>query len=299
MKVLAVLSTICLFAAACESKPSTGNAHTTAAAAAPHPAPKPKFVPDSPYVLKSLDTSEVFALLFDSPHMQKNTAIWSPHFSERMGFRVSYDDSCHTVMDTILHFKDEGDRDCAVIVFVTYRYRADSTDGSNARISDCHSCGATVGMGLFSHRGDGMWELYSFQKGLTSSGIFGGSGQGGAGEFSLVSIGDSWTALLLKKPVFANMGHEEGVAELYSIEEFNLSGFPESPLTSIFSYLYHDSVYDEPGHANKEDNAILNVVKRKKQYFIIQLVTTTNGKRKTMYYQYSDEENSCVAKRKG
>src|ERR1700722_605437 len=114
MKLLPILSTICLFAAACESKPSTVNARTKAAAtaAAPRPAAKPKFDPDSPYVLKSLDTSEVFALLFDSPRMQKNTAIWGPHFSERMGFRVSYDDSCYTVIDTVLHFKDQGDRDC-------------------------------------------------------------------------------------------------------------------------------------------------------------------------------------------
>jgi hypothetical protein len=226
--------------------------------------------------------------------MQNNTAIWNPHFSERVNFRVSYDDSCHTVIDTVLHFRDQGERDCAVIVFVTYRFIADNPDGLKARISDCHSCGAVVGMGLFSLRGDGKWEMYDFQKALTSSGIFGGAGEGGVGEFSLVSIGDNWTALLLKEPVFANMGQEEGDAELYSIEEYNLNGFPGSPLSSILSYQYHHSVYDEPGLANEEDNAVLKVVQRKKQYSLIQLVTTVNGRRKTKSYQYSDDENSFV-----
>lgn len=256
---------------------------------------KARIDPDSPWVLNSLDTCEVFALLLDRPAMRGGMAIWHPNFSERTAFRVSYDDSCHTVIDTVLHFADHGNRECVVVVFVTYRYIADSSNGLRARISDCHSCGAQVGMALFSHRGDGKWELYGFQKALTDAGIFGGAGVGGVGEYSLVSIGDRWTALLLKRPVFANMGEEDGSADLYSIEEYHLNGFPGSPLSSIFSYMYHYSVHDEPGEPELEENAVLEVVKRKEQYAIVRLVTTKNGKRRVRNYRYSDEANSLVA----
>ena len=81
---------------------------------------------------------------------------------------------------------------------------------------------------------------------------------------------------------------------MYSIEEYNLSGFPGQPLTPILSYSYHLSVDDDRGMPKKEENTQLETIKKKGQYYQIKLVTNTNGRRKNVYYRYSEESNSCV-----
>lgn len=246
------------------------------------PAP---FDPDSVHRLNSLEPQEILNRLYDSPVIHGRTAIWKPNYSETMSyFRLSYDDSCHTTIDTILYFKDHDGANCAVVVFATYHYYVDSLDGMKVKIGDCHSCGATIGIALFSQNTDKRWENYAFIKALTVSGVSGGTTAGGVGQFSLVQLEDHWTGLLLKEPAFANMGEEEAGASLYSIEAEDRAG----QLRTLLSYTYH-SAYDEPGVAGREEDTELEVVNGK-----ILLVTTVNGKRKVRYYGYSEEEGKYI-----
>jgi hypothetical protein len=255
---------------------------------------KPQFDPDSAHRINSLEPREILNRLYDSPVIHGRTAIWHPNYSETMSFfRASYDDSCHTTIDTVLYFKDRDSTNCAVIVFATYHYFVDSLDGMKIKIGDCHSCGAVVGMALFSQDTDRRWQNYAFTKSLTISGVSGGTTAEGIGQFSLVRLGDRWTGLLLKKPVYANTGAEEAGAELYSIEETNLNGYLSGdPLRAILSYTYHSS-YHEPGFAEREENTALEVVERKRQYQV-RLVTMTNQKRNVRYYRYSDDDEKYI-----
>jgi len=256
-----------------------------------------KFDPDSAALFSRLDSNEIFRRLFDNPVINGKTAVWKPNYYEGMTFLRSYDDSCHTAMDTILHFINRDGQPCAVTVFATYSYIKDSMDGLKVKISGCHFCSAQVGMALFEQRADGKWEIYEFEKLLTDAGVFGGAGVGGVGEYSLVKIEDNWTALLLKKPVSAGMGEEEGDAELYAIEAKMPNGYPGLTLKPILSYSYHHSVHDEPGEPELEENTTLNVVKRKMGYSIIRLVTIKNGRRTSRDYRFQDGENSFVQTR--
>jgi|GEM_PF-3562946 len=274
--------------------------HRPAAAAAP--IIRHRYDPDSAVTFNRLDTIGIFRRLFDNPVMKGDTAIWEPNFYEKQNIQLSYDDSCHTTLDTTMYFKDQGRRLCAVFIFVTYHYWVDSSDNYKIGFGSCHSCGAPLSIALFSQdSATRTWRLYKFEKFWTRSGIFGGEGPGGLGKFSLLPIGDSWTCLMLERPVYANMGEEAGSAELFSIEEYLLGGFPENPLTSILSYDYHSSVdtSDAPGQANKEEDTKLEIEKRKGQYYRIKLATTLNGRLKNTYYRYSDEYNSLVKVKAG
>lgn len=244
---------------------------------------------DSIVLFRNLDNSEVLRRLFDNPDIRGKTAVWNPNYYERLALRVSYDDSCHTNIDTILYFNDTQDRKCAAVVFVTYRYIVDSLDGMKIRISDCHFCGAALGMALFSQNSDKVWELYKFEKYFRTAGHFGGSGKGGIGQLSLINTGDRWTALMLKEPVGGNMGELQGSADVYSLEEYNLNGFPNHTLSPILSYLYYSS--QEHGGEEKTE---LEFIKKKKQYYSARLVRTVRGKKKVSLYRYSDEYSSYL-----
>ena len=274
----------CLFVAACKNmKPVT----------TPDLAVKSASV-DSDGVFDNLNTANVFKRLFDNPTMEGDVAVWKPDYYDRMTFLDSYDDSCHTAMDTTLHFIDRSGKPCAVTVFATYRYIKDSMDGLKVKISGCHFCSAQVGMALFGQRADGRWEIYQFKKLLTEAGVFGGAGVGGVGEYSLVKIEDNWTALLLKKPISGGTGEEDGDAELYAIESNIPNGYPGDPLKLILSYPYHHSLHYVHGEPDLEENTTLNVVKRKKGYSMIRLITIKNGRRTSRDYRFADGENSFV-----
>jgi hypothetical protein len=262
--------------------------------ASPAQPTRPRFNPDSAYRFSSLEPHEVLNRLFDSPLIHGDTAIWKPNFSETMlPFRLSYDDSCHTAIDTIIYFKDHDTTHCAVMVFATYRFTVDSLDGMKIEIGDCHSCGATVGMALFSQDTDRSWHIYAFNKALTVSGVSGGITDEGVGKFSLVQLGDRWTGLLLKEPVFASGGAEEAGAQLFAIEADNINGNAGNPPQALLSYMYHSS-FEEPGASDTQENTTLEVVGEKKQPSIIRLVTITNGKRKIKYYRYMADDNKYV-----
>ena len=280
----------------CENKnkqPVSSSAVTSNAAAQPKAAVEP---PDEKE-FNSIDTVEIFKRLFDNPLMQHKTAIWKPNFYERMTFPLSYDDSCHTVVDTILYFTDRENRECAAILLVTYRFWKDSTDGLKIKSGDCHFCGAAVGIALLSQSADQKWAVYKFEKAFTSAGNFGGTGEGGIGMVSLVRIGNRWTCLSLKQPIGGNGGYLGGQADLYSIEEYNLNGFPNKPLSNIFSYTYYSTNADSGEKVTKEEKSDITLVKRARQYYGIDLVTVTNGKKKkTKRYDYSDEYNCYMVK---
>lgn len=190
-----------------------------------------------------------------------------------------------------MYFRDEANRACAVVVFATYRYYVDSSDSMKLKFGDCHFCGATLGVALFSKDSvSGDWDLYNFDKFFSSSGLFGGAGVGGIGDLSLVTIGDHWTALLLKQPVGGNMGEAQGAADLYSLEEFQLDGFPNHSLADIFSYVYHQEEDDErSGKLKLLENSEMTPVQKTGGYYGLRLTTTTNGKKKVRDYHYSDE----------
>ncbi len=192
-----------------------------------------------------------------------------------------------------MYFRDHDSTNCAVVVLATYRYTIDSMDGMKIEIGDCHSCGATVRMALFSQDTDKSWNIYAFNKSLTVSGVSGGTTDEGIGKFSLVQLGDRWTGLLLKEPVFASTGGEEAGAQLFTIEANNMNGRSGTPLRAILSYTYHSS-YEEPGFPGEEENTTLEAVARKKHYYLVRLVTTTNRKRKIRYYRFSDEDQKYV-----
>lgn len=254
-----------------------------------------KMDPDSIRIFNSLDTVEVFRRLFDNPRMKGDTAIWSPNFYERQSIGPSYDDSCHTTIDTILPFKDHGSRNCAVYIFGTRRFYRDNLDSNKIKFGGCHSCGASLSIALFSQDTTGRWQLYRFEKFFTRSGIFGGSGSEGIGKLSVIALGDNWNALLLKRPMFANMGEEEASTDVYSIEEFQMDGFPEQTLSTMLSFSHHleidDPVTDVP---KKVEDVTLSIIKKKDDYYTIKLETITNGKRSYSYYRYSESDNSCV-----
>lgn len=273
--------------AACQHKKSS---------ASPIQTIKSRVDPDSAGSFKSLEPRELLNRLFDSPVIQGRTAIWKPNFSETMSsFPLSYDDSCHTTLDTVLYFKDHDNTNCAVVIFATYRFTVDSLDGMKIGIGDCHSCGAAVGMALFSQGTNKRWDIYAFAKFLTVSGVSGGTTDEGIGKFSFVQLGDHWTGLLLEEPVFASTGAEEAGAELYAIEAKNIKGYPQTSLREILSYPYVSSSEEEPGMAARNEHTTLEVVKREKQYYLVRLATTLNGKRwKIKDYHYSDDEDRYV-----
>lgn len=275
-KLIAFLLLAFLFLGAC---------HRTPVAAV-----KSAIVDDSAEVWDRLDTTSIFKILFDNPVMEGGVAVWKPNYAEGWNFLKSYDDSCHTALDTIVHFKDRDKRNCALMVFGTYRYIKDSLDGLKIKISGCHTCEAQVGMALFSQRGDGKWTIYKFVKLVTEAGVFGGGGVGGIGEFSLVPVGDSWTVLLMKQPIYAGMGEEEGIANVYDIEENGLRGYPESPLRQLFSFTYHHSVHDVHETPELEENTSLDVVPAK-PYPSLRLVTTRNGRRSSRIFRYVADDN--------
>lgn len=71
----------------------------------------------SAFLFDKLDTIGIFRRLFDNPLMKGDTAIRKPNFYESQSVQLSYDDSAHTVIDTVLYFTDQNKRQCAAYVF--------------------------------------------------------------------------------------------------------------------------------------------------------------------------------------
>jgi hypothetical protein len=247
---------------------------------------------------KSLDKSELLKRIYDNPYFDSNeVAIWEPNYYERIALPVSFDGKCHTSIDTTMFFIDREKRKCAAIILTTYNFRKGILSDSNkVSIGDCHFCGVPIGIVLLSQDEDSTWNIYKFEKSFTWLGYFGTyrTGREDSGKISLKEIGDRWTCLSLTQGVGGNMGEFSGTENLYSIEEFQLGGFPNHILSNIFSYNFH---YEYTSTDEKEktiENSEMKIIKKKNDYYNIELVISKNGKVKTESYKYSDDYDAYI-----
>jgi hypothetical protein len=257
-------------------------------------------------VFNSLDKTEILKRIFDNPEFDSGgTAIWKPNYYERMNMTVSYDGKCHTSVDTTMYFIDRQKRKCAVIILTTYNYERDYLDSTKIEISDCHFCGVPIGIVLLSQTEDKKWNLYKFEKAFTPLGYFGiyKSGRQDSGKICLKEIGDKWTCLSLTQGIGGNGGIDEGSETLYSIEEFQLGGFPNtSLLQNILSYEFYYSDVDDEGVDDKRpeseirnERTQMKIIKKKGTYYDIDLITTAKHKpTKEHYYKYSEDNNGYI-----
>lgn len=256
---------------------------------------------DNENIFKSLNKIELLKRIYDNPEFDSNgVAIWKPNFYERMTFPVSYDNNCHTSIDTIMYFTDREKRECAVVILTTYNYRKGTfNDSTEIDIGDCHFCGVPIGIVLLSQSKDSTWRIYKFEKAFTSLGYFGAyrTGRQDAGKISLKEIGDKWTCLSLIQGVGGNMGEFTGTENLYSIEEFQLGGFPNHTLSNIFSYNFHYEYTSIDEKEKTEENSEMKIIKKKNDYYDIDLFINKNGILKTEHYKYSDEYDSYIRKK--
>lgn len=255
---------------------------------------------DDEHVFKSLDNKELLNRIYDNPEFDSSgTAIWKPNYYERMMFPVSFDNKCHTNIDTIMYFNDRCQRKCAVVILTTYNYRKGTFEDSIAiEIGDCHFCGVPIGIVLLSQSEDSTWNIYKFTKAFTSLGYFGTYRTGGkdAGKISLKEIGDKWTCLSLTQGIGGNMGEFTGTENLYSIEEFQLGGFPNRTLSNIFGYNFHYEYFSIDEKVKSKETAEMKIIKTKNDYYYIDLIVNKNGKVTTKHYKYSDNYDSYIKK---
>ncbi|XZF14329.1 hypothetical protein ACTHGU_21315 [Chitinophagaceae bacterium MMS25-I14] len=249
-------------------------------------------------VFDSLDRTNLMKRLFDNPWFDSNdVALWKPNYYERMNFPVSNDGMCHTAVDTVMYFTDREKRQCAVVILATYNYQVNEFSNNKPEISDCHFCGVPIGIVLLAQHEDKKWHLYRFEKSFARLGYFGRfhTGRGDSGSTSLRKIGDSWTCLSLVQGPGGNGGYVEGSEMLYSIEEYQLGGFPAATLSNILTYSnYYSNVdaMDESRHdiEIKEDTTTMHIVEHKGAYYDIDLVTRgLNKKTSVAHYVYSDD----------
>ncbi len=251
-------------------------------------------------IFSSLDHKTLLQRLFDNPEFDSTTmmAIWTPNYYERRTFPVSYDGYCYTKIDTILYFSDSQKRKCAAAILATYRYGRDDMNGT-IDIGDCHFCGVPIGIALLSATSEKGWELYEFSKAFTSLGYFGNykTNREDAGKIQLKTMGDPWTCLSLVQGIGGNMGHFSGHENIYSIEQYQLGGFPNNTLSCIFSYTYHyEKLSSDDDSIEEEENSTMKILKKKNAYSDIALSSTKNGKTKTRYYTYSEEYDQYINK---
>jgi hypothetical protein len=194
-----------------------------------------------------------------------------------------------------MYFTDREKRRCACVILATHNVRKGNVlDSTIVEVGDCHFCGVTLGIVLLAQEPDSAWRLYRFEKAFTTLGYFGRyrTGSRDAGSIALKQIGDPWTCLSLTQGVGGNGGESTGSERLYSIEQFQLSGFPNRVLSTIFGYdFYHEAeIYSDTGIAGKwEQRTEMHILRKPGDYFDIELVTDSNGIRSTARYEYSDD----------
>ncbi|HXP50559.1 MAG TPA: hypothetical protein VN922_11425 [Bacteroidia bacterium] len=249
--------------------------------------------PDPEILFDKIDKAEIFKRLFDNPVIDSNNeALWTPNYYERRNLPVSYDKKVHTGIDTIMYFTDKDKAKNAVVLFGTYHYC------SKGQMDGAHSEGAPIGIALFSQNKDGKWELYKFERGFTTLGLYGGADPKWRGNFSLMEIGDKWTCLCLSQENCSNGGYQSHTEWLYSIEQYMIGGFPNTTLLN--NILTFDNYYDNTGSYDRKKQDLktkMNIVKKKGTYYSIDLVTTGKGGAGIKHYEFS-EENNCFVRRK-
>ena len=260
---------------------------------------KNKSVQFNERIFKSIDQKELLKRLFDNPVIDSiGMAVWNPNYYERMSYNLSYDSKCHTAIDTIMYFIDSRKRKCAAVIFGTYHYDYDYFDSTKIECGDSHFAGVPIGIALLSETESKEWELYEFKKAFTTLGYFGEYKREtkDAGKIGLKEIGDKWTCLSLKQGIGGNMGEFSGYESLYSIEEFDIGGFPNSVLTEIFNYTYYYKELRMDEKVKVLEKREIKFIKKKKHYYDLLLTTTKNGKISTELYKYKDEYSEFVKK---
>ncbi len=243
-----------------------------------------------------LSDTSLLGRLFDDPIFDSSgMALWKPNYYERMSFRVSYDGLCHTNIDTIMYWTDREKRRCACVVLATHKFRKGNVlDSTVVEVSDCHFCGVALGIVLLAQQPDSSWKLYRFEKAFTTLGYFGTyrTGRQDAGSIALKKIGDPWTCISLKEGVGGNGGESTGYENLYSIEQFQLSGFPDRTLSTIFGYDYYheEEVYGDSGIVGEwEQRTAMHILEKPGEYYDIELLRDSAGHTSIRRYAYSDE----------
>lgn len=199
--------------------------------------------------------------LFDISHVDivnQPVFIWSPNYSEKHIFNISFDEKCHTSLDTILLFKNNSNRDSRILIFKTQSY--ERVNAYQTRVVGSHFSTATISVAIFSKVDDG-WQLNAFQKYFTDSGLFGGEGKEGIGKFSVLKI-DGQIYLSFKRPVAGNNGFNEGIEELYYVD----GDLPCKILQNVFKHIY----YQENGE--KTTTQKIDTIKSTKEF-----IWTTNN----------------------
>jgi hypothetical protein len=177
-----------------------------------------------------IDFNTVVDSLFDSPQIdvtKKNGFIWKPNYYESCHFNLSFDNKCHTSLDTLLKFKNTSLEEGLIFIFKTQTYT------KTGEIIGSHFSRATVSVAVFLKTSWNCWSLNSFCKYFTDSGLFGGNGKEGIGKFSIVKINNE-ILLSMKRPVEGNNGYNEGIEDLYFID----GDLPCDILHHIFRYNY-------------------------------------------------------------
>jgi len=261
-----------------------------------------KRIRENELVFNSADPKELLGRLFDNPEFDAaGMALWKPNYYERLSFPVSYDGKCHTAVDTVMYYNDRQNRKCAVVILTTYKYYKDESDSTSITVSDCHFCGVPIGIALLARVKNNQWELYKFEKAFTTLGYFGvyKTGREDAGKISLKTIGDQWTCLSLIQGVGGNMGEFSGSESLYSVEEFQLGGFPNAVLSEILNYDYHFEYTSIDEKTKERTDVKMKIIKKKKEYYDIELNKVSNGQSTSTVLSYSEEYNRYIEKQAG
>lgn len=250
---------------------------------------------------KTLDKIQILKKLYDNPVIDSlGNALWVPNYSESMELPISFDNKCHTNIDTILHFMDSRDNNCAAVIFTHHRYLQSKEDSSYIVISGSHFEGVPLGIALFKQGRNGIWKIYKFSKYFSRLGYFGTyrTGRDNAGEISIKLIGDKWNCLSLKQGIGGSAGVIWGYESLYSIEEFQIrkntndfepkEWFNDHLLQNVLTYNYYASY-----SSGDEENIYLKVaelqfVEKEKDYFDLVLNIFQNGKKYSERYCYDE-----------
>jgi hypothetical protein len=256
---------------------------------------------------KSLDKIQVLKRLFDNPIIDSSgTALWEPNYIERMYLPISFDNKCHTNIDTILFFNDHMNVKCAVVLFAHYNFVIDYLDSNKIEIGGSHFDGVPLGIALFKQSKDNTWEIYKFSKHFSNLGYFGTyrTGRQDQGKINLKEIGDRWTCLTLRQGVGGSTGASWGYESLYSIEELQFGNqqsedeveewYDDHLLQNILTYNYHYSYNSLETKESVDKKSDLRIIRKKNNYYDLELSITKNGKTNSEIYYYSESKNKFI-----
>ena len=152
--------------------------------------------------LGSLEKDALFEALFKPQQViMDGECLWEPAKSDS-SFPKSDDGLCHTRLDTILMFNENGINK-AVIVFGTYEFIA-------GIMADCHGCHPLVSIAIFEKGDNNIWQLEKFDKNFCY-----GQGYGNMPGLSITKLGENY--FLKESSYDAGMGYSGGGANYWCL----------------------------------------------------------------------------------